>query len=377
MQIFELSNKSKNGRRPFKAILFEVYPEDCVVDNTGTKFNDNGITWLEKYCLPHLDTIKGMSITAEFLDDDRIEILGHGDTGVEDGIPVFENATMVGCFERGYFTDYEVNGETKRVCIGEGTLDEMRYKKFVDSLETKLSLGQKLYGSIEIFKNPNKSSIEYLDGYKDNGRIPVDFIFSGFALLGIRPADMSAGLIELNNKHKEENLMDEKILNAFVSDVKNVILETNSKNSEYEAKISEMNEEVAKKDQIISEMNATVEQLRQEVDKIEKERDESWEQTRLLREEIAKIQVAQKIAELDRALEDYSEEEQAYAKDDIEAFKKDPTKVEIDSIVTKIKASVYDAIKQSKSFEKNSFNEDIYGEVIGSLSEKDGGSIFD
>ena len=171
--------------------------------------------------------------------------------------------------------------------------------------------------------------------------------------------------------------MDEKILNAFVSDVKNVILETNSKNSEYEAKISEMNEEVAKKDQIISEMNATVEQLRQEVDKIEKERDESWEQTRLLREEIAKIQVAQKIAELDRALEDYSEEEQAYAKDDIEAFKKDPTKVEIDSIVTKIKASVYDAIKQSKSFEKNSFNEDIYGEVIGSLSEKDGGSIFD
>ena len=51
MAMFELSSKKyKNGRRPFTAILYELQPPECVVDDVGTKFNQNGITFLEEYC---------------------------------------------------------------------------------------------------------------------------------------------------------------------------------------------------------------------------------------------------------------------------------------------------------------------------------------
>lgn len=383
MQIFELSNKAtKNGRRSFKAILFEVYPDESVKDNTGTQYNDNGITWLEKYCVPHLDTIKGMSITAEFLDEERTEILGHGNTGIEDGIPVFDNATMIGSFERGYITDYVIDGETKRVCMGEGTLDEMRYKKFIDSLASKLAIGEKLYGSIEIFKNPEKQSIEYLNGYKAQGRIPVDFIFSGFALLGIRPADMAAGLIELNNKQNEEDKqLDDKILSAFVSDIKNTIIETNSKNSECESKIKELNMLSEEKDKKIVEKDTTIKELQAAIKDVEDERDRNLAELDNLRKQIADMKIEKRLADLNNALKDYTEEEKAYGKSEIDAFKKDPLCMEINSIVTKINASAYAAMKHAKISEQNassmnSADEDIYGEVIDYSPNSESGSIF-
>lgn len=383
MQIFELSNKAtKNGRRSFKAILFEVYPDESVKDNTGTQYNDNGITWLEKYCVPHLDTIKGMSITAEFLDEERTEILGHGNTGIEDGIPVFDNATMIGSFERGYITDYVIDGETKRVCMGEGTLDEMRYKKFIDSLASKLAIGEKLYGSIEIFKNPEKQSIEYLNGYKAQGRIPVDFIFSGFALLGIRPADMAAGLIELNNKQNEEDKqLDDKILSAFVSDIKNTIIETNSKNSECESKIKELNMLSEEKDKKIVEKDTTIKELQAVIKDVEDERDRNLAELDNLRKQIADMKIEKRLADLNNALKDYTEEEKAYGKSEIDAFKKDPLCMEINSIVTKINASAYAAMKHAKISEQNassmnSADEDIYGEVIDYSPNSESGSIF-
>ena len=58
---------------------------------------------------------------------------GHGMTEirVQDNLPLFEDATMVGHFDRAYIDDVEIDGVTKRVLIAEGTLDEMRYPKFV------------------------------------------------------------------------------------------------------------------------------------------------------------------------------------------------------------------------------------------------------
>ena len=49
MLSFELSEKKKkNGRRPFKAVLHEVYPDSVIENNVGTQFNENGITWIEQ-----------------------------------------------------------------------------------------------------------------------------------------------------------------------------------------------------------------------------------------------------------------------------------------------------------------------------------------
>ena len=41
---FELSaKKRKNGRRPFKAVLHEVFSDDVVENNVGKKYNENGL----------------------------------------------------------------------------------------------------------------------------------------------------------------------------------------------------------------------------------------------------------------------------------------------------------------------------------------------
>ena len=71
--------------------------------------NKNGITFLEEYASKQLDSIKDMSVTVSFIDEDRTMISDHGDTGVEDGLPIFDNATTVGHFTKGYIDSIEIN----------------------------------------------------------------------------------------------------------------------------------------------------------------------------------------------------------------------------------------------------------------------------
>lgn len=79
MALFELSSKKyKNGRRPFTAVLHELQPPSCVVNGVGMDFNKNGLTMLEEYCKDKLSSIKDMSVTVEFIDDERTIISKHG-----------------------------------------------------------------------------------------------------------------------------------------------------------------------------------------------------------------------------------------------------------------------------------------------------------
>lgn len=92
MKTFEIFSESKkkgqNGRRKFKAILYQIFPDSCVDEEAqaGTQYNKNGITWLREYCEKALPSIKGMSLKCEFLDEERTELCGHGMTDIEDGI---------------------------------------------------------------------------------------------------------------------------------------------------------------------------------------------------------------------------------------------------------------------------------------------------
>ena len=183
MRVLELSNKEdKDGRRRVKVILHEIYKDK-------SQHNKNGITWLEEYCKNNLDSVKGISITCEFINDERTEILGHGETGIVDGVPILENATMIGVLERGYIDDIVVDGESKRALIGEGYIDAMRYKNFVDVLEEKIKANETIFGSVEIIGlKENGNRIKYLNGYQEIGRIPTEYRYSGFAILGVMPS---------------------------------------------------------------------------------------------------------------------------------------------------------------------------------------------
>lgn len=345
--------KDKTGRRAFTVILHEIHSDDCLVDNTGTEHNRNGITWIRKYVEPHLETIHGMSLTVEFTDEERSQIFGHGETdlvGGDDGLPLFENATVVGYFEKGWIDTVNVNGEDKTVVLGSGYIDEMRYPKFVKWLVENVNNGGTVYGSIEFFKKEGNDSIVYLDGYKEKGRVPTEYMYSGFALLDIlAPADNTATLLEINTlkNSKEENKMDEKALSQFVSDIKSAVIETNSKNAEYEATIIELNTQIAEKDAKIVELNASVEQLQEAIKKMDEEHQTYWAERDVMIQELAKARAEKRISELNSALDCYSETEREYAKTEIDTFMADPENcgIEINTITTLIKARSYDEMK--------------------------------
>lgn len=352
MATFELSEKKKykNGRRPFKAVLYELQPPECVVDGVGTKYNKNGITFLEEYCEPQLGSIKDMSVTVEFLDEERTLISGHGMTGIEDGIPVFDNATTIGHFTEGYIDNIETSDGEKRVVIGKGYLDEMRYHAFIEQLEDDLSNDVPVEGSIEIFKSEGNDSIVYKNGYIPKGRIPTEFIHSGWTMV-MNPADTTSTLLELNQKKekKEENEEMEFNMDEIKSTIQTTISEMNEKSESYETQISELNSqleskdvELAEKDTKISELNASIADMQKLLDDMKKDQETSWAEMRILEEEIAKAKIAEKLSALDKTLAEFSSEEQEVAKDDIDKLKSEISackkKEELNSVDEKITA---------------------------------------
>jgi hypothetical protein len=388
MAKFELSSKKyKNGRRKFTATLYELQPPECVVDDVGTKYNKNGITFLEEYAKKQLDSIKDMSVRVSFIDDERTIISDHGETGIINDMPVFENATTVGHFVNGWIDDVEINGETKRCVLGEGYLDEMCYPAFVASLESDLNNNVSVDGSIEIYKTKDNEGIVYKNGWLEKGRIPVEYVHSGWDMV-MFPADSSSTLIELNN-NKEEKTKMEFNMNEIKETIQSVISECNDKSADYETKISELNSqieakdaELATKESTISELNASVEDLRKTLKQMEEDRDTYWTERSILEQELAKAKVAEKLAELDDSLAEFNAEEKEVAKDDIEKLKENinacqkkeelnEVTSEINSIKSKICMSIVEKQKKAESeariAEQNSIKEtkveDIFSEI--------------
>lgn len=390
MAIFELASKQyKNGKREFVATLYELQPPECVVDDVGTKYNANGITFLEEYSKNALDSIKDMHVRVEFIDDERTMISGHGETGIINDMPVFENATTVGHFTEGYIDDVMVNGEIKRCVCGKGYLDEMCYPNFVATLEHSLKNKISVDGSIEIFKTKNNDAIIYKKGWMEKGRIPTEYIHSGWDMV-MNPADTSSTLLELNNsklkKEEELNMVDMKEISSVI---RSTISELNSKEDSLNAQILELNSKLSEKDEIIvekdskiSELNSSIEKMQETLDKLNKEHETFWAEREILEKEIAKAKIAEKLAELDKELSEFNEDEKEIVKDDIEKLKKNinacqkkdelnGVSTEINSIKSKICMDIVqkqkaEAEKQAKLSEQNSLSdniEDIFSEM--------------
>ncbi|MDJ1631432.1 hypothetical protein QNN00_17950 [Bacillus velezensis] len=79
-------------------------------------------------------------------------------------------------------------------------------------------------------------AIEYEGGWKEQGRIPMKFDFTGDAILGIDPADDAAILLELNSNQKEDNLMSKS--------QEEVVLELNNKLDNKNKEIGELNKKL-------------------------------------------------------------------------------------------------------------------------------------
>lgn len=397
MKTFELSErKNKNGRRKFKMVLHEIYPDSCVNDaeQKGEQYNINGITWIREYCENAKETIKDMSLRVEFIDDEKTEICGHGETGQTDGLPLFEDAEVIGHFTDGYIdTIQDDDGKEHTVMVGDGYIDEMCYKNFVDKLETDIANGEPPFGSIEIYRAGDNEGIVYKYGYVPKGRIPTEFIYSGFALLGVAPADHQAKIIELNERKEETCAMNESEINALI--VKTVeehdahINEINRCKEECAAQIAEAN---AAKEAVIAERNeiqANAAQIQTALDEARTELSQKYEELDALHAELDTLHKAlgeakakERLGEMNAAIADFSDEEREYAKDEIAAFEADPVNAEINSIVDKIwkgigmKSKAEAAAVISEQNDAHDTPEDIFSGVVLINDDKEDTNIF-
>lgn len=402
MKTFEISSKiTKNGRRKFKVIMCEVFDESVIdkENQVGTKYNINGITWVDSYVDKKLDTIPGTFLRVEFLNDERTEICGHGDTGVEDGFPTFEDAVCIGTFTKGYIDKFKEDDGEHEYLIGEGEIDALCYNNFVKKLEKDIEDGNPPFGSVEILKSDGNDGIGYLYGYVDKGRIPVDFQFSGYALLGVEPADSAARIIELNNTQTGDvqEMTEVEIKNLISS----TILEMNNHQNEVNACKDEMNKckdemnkckedcetKITEANELVAAANATAEQFKQALDQCKEELgqkyaeiDQLYEQIKELQEMLAKAQIKERIGEMNEKLAMFTDEEKQYAKAELEAFNKDPINSEINSVVSKIWEEIGKKAKQQASdiaHEQNSADyDDIFGEISDTGDSDDDPSIF-
>ena len=380
---FEISEKKgKDGRRNVRIILHEIFQDNTV-------WQDNGISWSEENTLKNLETISGMSICCQFIDDDKSIPLGHGMTDVKDGIPIFEDATMVGVFDKGAIEDIVVDGEQIRACIAYGHIDEMRSPHFVDWLEEKIK-DNTIYGSVEIIGRPeNNNEIVYEHGYVEKGRIPKEYIYSGYAILSIKPADKKSIVIELNNQNKEceDYIMDDKVIQEIKTCIVNSVSEMNSNKEVHNKQISELNEKMQEKDTDIDKKNKEIEELNERCKTLQEEsakKDEDMKkkdtEINSLMEKNNEMLKSQKKSELNSILSEYSDSEKAFAKDEIASFETDPLSVEINSITDKIDREIVKHIKETAKknvSEMNSAQSDIFacvGDVNANKNDSD--SIF-
>lgn len=391
MKRFEISSKSDSGHKKFKAILYKIYSDSCVdkVNEVGTEYNKNGITWIKEYCENALDSIKDASIRCVFTDEERSEILDHGFTGVDPktNMPTYEDAVVIGHFTNGYIDEVETEDGVITACIGEGVIDSQCYHNLVEKLEDDAANGIYPDGSIEITRTEDNDEIIYKYGYKDKGRIPMVFKHSGYAILSARPADDYAKLIELNQKHKEE--LDE----MTDVEIKALVAQTVEELSAHTAEMNKCKEEcetqiatvVAEKNEISAsaeQIQKALDELRVEYADLDKKYGELCEERNALEKALGEAKAKERIAELEAAISEFSETEKDYAKTEIEAFKADPEKVEINTVTDKIwqeigKASREQAKKEIA--EQNALKvdvEDIFSEVVEANDSDEDTNIF-
>lgn len=207
IEICEMPEEELAGRAKIKMSACEIYPD-------RSRYNDNGITWLEEYVKDNMKSAIGMPYVVSWLDEEEQIPSDHGRQSYDEEGNVQFEGDSVGSVQDVYIEEMEINGEIKKLLMTEGYIYKQRYPKFYKWLKEKIKNGENIYGSIEINGKGNSKKIEYLDGAFDEdgnlkvGRVPTVFDYSGLAILYlVEPADKASMVFEVNDK-KEDNVVD-------------------------------------------------------------------------------------------------------------------------------------------------------------------------
>lgn len=377
-KVLEMSKRmSKGGRKRIRMVLLTIHKDG--------EMNKNGITWEEQNVLNNLESIKNIPICATFIDEDKTILFDHGYTEtveLDDGKsePLFNNSEVVGTIEKAKIEDLEIDGEVRRVLVGYGYLYCQRYFALCEKLMEDIAVSS-VKSSIEVMgKEENNSKIVYDGGYKEKGRKPSSFDFSATCLLGVEEADDSCYVLEVaeNQNKEEQKTMGEKEMRELIT---SVITETNGKNDELNTKIEELNSTIESKDAEIKELNDKV-NANADADK---EKDEKIEELTKKNEELEKelneCKKAEKKAALDKAIGEFSEDEQKYAESEINSFRENPLEGDVDAVVNAIHAGIGRASKKAeadaKVAEQNAKKEDADLDIFSEVNSAEDGSNED
>ena len=373
-QILEMSTRAnKAGRVAIKIGLHKIH-------DVATETNMNGLHWKSEYVKQALDTIPMSPICASFTDEDKEIPLDHGLTGIEfndKGLkePVFENSETVGSFESASIETVNINGEDVTMLVGNGYLYNQRYPKFVKWVRKNRSIG-KVDTSIEIMgleQNDNKIIYEE-DNPTQSFRTPMEYSYSGCAILSVQPADDNAIVLEVaQNKHEKK---EDENMEFTIEDIKNAVSDVMSANvttqEQHETEISELNTQIEQKDATIAEKENEINSLNEQLT----EANEKIASYAEMENELNELKKEKAINELNNVLADYSEEEQKYAESEINAYKESPLEGDLNVITSKICVGIVAAQKDEQRIaeQNNKDNNeiiDIFSEV-SSVEENDG-----
>ena len=376
-KILEINKRiSKGGRKNIRMVLLTIHEEG--------EMNRNGITWVEQYVLDNLESIKGIPICATFLDEDKEDLYDHGYTETvesEDGKsePLFLNSESVGVIEDAKIEVIEIDGETKKVLVGYGYIFCQRYPNLCEKLESS-----KVKSSIEIMgTDENNRKIIYDGGYKEKGRKPMVFDFTGTCLLGVLEADENCYVLEVaENKNKEEKLnMDE---NKIIEVIQKAITETNAVKADTETKIAELNSQIEAKDAEIKEANEAKEVAENNASEKDSKIAELEAENAKLKEELAACKKREACEAFDAMLVNYTDDEKKCVESEINAYKENPLDGNADEIISKICRNIVENQKKAeadaKIAEQNEAKEnetiDIFSEVNSDEEKDEDANIF-
>lgn len=360
-QILELSAEDiKTGQRKIKIVLHEIYESESL-------WNKNGITWLNPYVERQIKTAIGTPFVAEFFDSEQDMPIGHGKQLIVDGNLLFENSTVVGLINDAYVERVDVNGKSILAAVAEGVLYANRYPHFVSWIEQQQAQGRPIESSVEIAKSPGNTYVTYRDGYKEAGRIPMDYEYIGHAILGITPADDNAVLLELNSHKKGDLLMKEQI-EALQKTADERLLEINELKSQLEAakgEVAAKDDELKEKDaqaeakdkEKEEEMNALVlkvKELEGTATELNTAKEAVEAELNTYKEAEAAQQLEELKAEFNAKTAVYSDEEKATAEAEINAFVEAPSVELMSAAINKLDSAVAQAILASRTTELNS-----------------------
>ena len=376
-KILEINKRiSKGGRKNIRMVLLTIHEEG--------EMNRNGITWVEQYVLDNLESIKGIPICATFLDEDKEDLYDHGYTETvesEDGKsePLFLNSESVGVIEDAKIEVIEIDGETKKVLVGYGYIFCQRYPNLCEKLESS-----KVKSSIEIMgTDENNRKIIYDGGYKEKGRKPMVFDFTGTCLLGVLEADENCYVLEVaENKNKEEKLnMDE---NKIIEVIQKAITETNAVKADTETRIAEFNSQIEAKDAEIKEANEAKEVAENNASEKDSKIAELEAENAKLKEELAACKKREACEAFDAMLVNYTDDEKKCVESEINAYKENPLDGNADEIISKICRNIVENQKKAeadaKIAEQNEAKEnetiDIFSEVNSDEEKDEDTNIF-